>query len=651
MCGIAGIYSLKGNIRPEAIKKMTALLGHRGPDDNGFLGANSVKQEAYLLSGEKSCVVGPSIDNFDKSVNLFFGHRRLSIIDLSPGGHQPMCNENGQVWIVYNGEIFNYPDVRRELEPLGHRFKSQTDTEVILHAYEEWGTDCHKHFNGMWAFAIFDLRANRIFCSRDRFGIKPFYYTYDGRRFCFASEIKAFLETELAIEPNEQMIADYLFSGMLDHTEETFFKGVYQLRPGEYLLIESNQLKVRSYWDVECTEVRFPRGEDYADRFYELLKDSIRLRLRSDVPIGTCLSGGVDSSSIVCLANRLMFDGQPVDLKDSEKRQKTFSSCFKDNTYDERKYIELVIQQTGAEKNYVFPEAKRLHEDMAKLIWYQDEPFGSTSIFAQWEVMRLARQRGVTVLLDGQGGDELFGGYPPSYGYLFYEKLRHWRLGRLWKELEGFRKHHTANMLAVTVSRWIGAQVSRWMEKKIDWAEEPFQRKYLRYIPRPSKFENDLDNYLYHCLRSTTLPRLLHYEDRNSMAFSIEARLPFLDFRLVEYIFSLPTDQKIKDGITKIVLREAMKGTLPEPVRNRYDKMGFITPENIWFRTVLKENINEVIRSKSFAGRGYLIVGKVKKAFEDFCNGKADLTQAIWRWVNTELWFRMFIDKKKVYDG
>ncbi len=644
MCGITGISSLKGNINPEEIKKMTALLRHRGPDDEGFLAADSVERKVYLLTGKESNVRGPRIENFDKPVDLFLGHRRLSIIDLSAAGHQPMCNENGQIWVVYNGEIFNYLEVRKELESLTHRFKSQTDTEVILHAYEEWGTDCLKRFNGMWAFAIVDLEANRIFCSRDRLGVKPFYYTYDGRRFCFASEIKVFLKIEgLSIEPNEQMIADYLFSGLLDHTEETFFKDVYQLRAGEYLLIESNRLTVRPYWDIEPGEVRFRKEKDYADRFYELLQDSIRLRLRSDVPIGTCLSGGLDSSAIVCLANQLMFDGQTVDPKVIGERQKTFSSCFEDHAYDERKYIELVLGQTGAEKNYVFPQGENLSEELSKLIWHQEEPFGSTSIYAQWEVMGLAKKRGVKVLLDGQGGDELLGGYPPSFYYLFYEMLRNWRLGRLWRELNAFRKYHAAKAPA-GVSRWVVPRVSQWMGRGIDWAAETFQRKFLRYFPRPSKFENDLDNYLYHCLRSTTLPRLLHHEDRNSMAFSIEARLPFLDFRLVEYIFSLPADRKIKEGITKVVLRDAMKGNLPEPVRNRHDKMGFVTPEDVWFKTVLKEKIKGVVSSKSFGERGYFVVDKVKEAFEDYCKGKRSISSTIWRWVNLELWFRTFID-------
>jgi asparagine synthase (glutamine-hydrolysing) len=653
MCGIVGICSLDGSGNLEytkCVKQMADVLQHRGPDDEGFLAADSVRQEGYLLTGRESKVEGLRIEDFKRSVDLFFGHKRLSIIDLSPAGHQPMCNENGQIWIVYNGEIYNYLEVRRELESLTHRFKSQTDTEVILHAYEEWGTDCLTRFNGMWSFAIADLRAKRIFCSRDRMGVKPFYYTYDGKRFCFASEIKAILNVNgFSAQPNEQMIADYLFLGLLDHTDETLFKDIYQLKPGQYLLIERNGLIVRSYWDIEPGDLCLSRDDDYAERFYELLKDSIRLRLRSDVPVGTCLSGGLDSSSIVCLVNRLMLDDKGISPAIVGKRQKTFSSCFEDHIYDERKYIELVAKQTAVEKNYVFPKGENLEDDIERLVWHHDEPFGSTGIYAQWEVMKLAKECGVTVLLDGQGGDELLGGYLPSFYYLFREEFQRRKWRRLWRELKGFRRYHPTVFTDI-VSYGFIPRLRNAIGRKIDWAQEAFKKKFLRSIPRPSKFENDLDNYLYHCFRSTTLPRLLHYEDRNSMAFSLEARLPFLDFRLVEYIFSLPSDQKIREGITKVILRNAMKRHLPDEVRNRHDKMGFVTPDDVWFKTVLKDKVHGVLNSKSFSDRGYFVVQKVKETFEDCCEGKRSIGPTLWRWVNLELWFRTFIDRRPLED-
>jgi asparagine synthase (glutamine-hydrolysing) len=293
---------------------MTESLRHRGPDDEGFLGVNFESRKVYPLMGKESRAEGPSIDDFDQPVNLLIGHRRLSILDLSAAGHQPMGNEDGSLWIVHNGEIYNYIEIRKELERLGHSLQSKTDTEVILHAYEEWGTDCLNHFNGMWAFAIIDLKKNRIFCARDRGGEKPFYYFFDGKRFSFASELKALLQIDGWIaEPNEQIVADYLLLGLQDHTPETFFKNIYQLRPAEYLLLEADRIRVQSYWDIEDKAIHFTHESEYTERFKELLEDAIRIRLRSDVPIGTCLSGGLDSSSIVCLANQLAFNGQIVD--------------------------------------------------------------------------------------------------------------------------------------------------------------------------------------------------------------------------------------------------------------------------------------------------------------------------------------------------
>ena len=651
MCGITGIYCAnheRVNLRD--LESMTASLQHRGPDDKGFLLADTLTGE--VLQSREMALLKSFLES--KRPHLGIGHQRLSIIDLSDAGHQPMCNEDKSIWIVYNGEIYNYLEIRRELEPLGHHFKSQTDTEVIVHAYEEWGTECLKRFNGMWAFAILDVQKKTIFCSRDRAGVKPFYYLYDGKRFCFASEIKALLELDgFEIEPNEQIIADYLFSGLLDHTHETFFKNIYQLRPGEYLLFENDRLSIRSYWDIEAKEIHFSKNSDYAQKFYELFEDSIRLRLRTDVPIGSCLSGGLDSSSIVCLANRLMFDGQNIDPKLVGERQKTFSSCFEDPAYDERKYIEFVIRRTGAEKNYVFPNPEDLFADLTRLIWHQDEPFGSTSIYAQWKVMELAKERGVIVLLDGQGGDELLAGYPPSFYFLFSQSLKRAKIWHLIKEIHRFRKNHahltnqfTMKILAAILPTLIKPMAHKWLKRSSEWAEEGFKNKCFRRFPRLVKLDNDLNNHLYQIFRYTTLPGLLHYEDRNSMAFSIETRLPFLDYRLVEYLFSLPSEQKINEGVTKVILRDSMKGVLPGEITNRMDKMGFVTPEDIWFGTILRDKINQIISSKSFAERGYFNTARVKNAFNQHCEGRKNISSTIWRWVNLELWFRTFVDKK-----
>jgi len=658
MCGILGIwYKDRCPINLQLFQSALDKLRHRGPDDEGYLLVNIQANHVFPCGG-KDTDLGlnlPAVEgHFGKIFDLVLGFRRLSILDLSPAGHQPMGNEDGSIWIVHNGEIYNYVEIRKELERIGHRFITQTDTEVILHAYEEWGIECLRRFNGMWAFAIIDLKAKRLFCSRDRAGVKPFYYLDDGKKFCFASEIKALLLMDgFSIEPNDPILADYLFSGMVDHTAETFFKNIYQLRPGDYLLFEDNKLTIRSYWDIEAKEVRYPREDDYSERFYDLLQDSVRLRLRSDVPIGSCLSGGIDSSTIVCLANKLMFDGQHIDPRLVGERQKTFSSCFEDTAYDERNFIEKVIAKTGAEKNYVFPEPKTLFGELTRLIWHQDEPFSSMTVYAHWNVMRLAQERVVKVLLNGQGADELLAGYMPSFYFMMKGVLKEFDFSRFIKEMVGLVKYHgnelkqfIPGMLIAIAPMWAKPSVREFIKKDIGWSTEGLRKRYLRNTPETQKFTEDLNNYLYQVYRYAILPGLLHYEDRNSMAFSIETRLPFLDYRLVEYAFALPLDQKIKGGVTKVVLRNAMKNILPEEVRNRKDKMGFVTPEGIWFRTLLKGQIRDLISSKSFAERGYFNVNEVKKSFEEHCKGKINISPIIWRWVNLELWFRTFIDQE-----
>ena len=657
MCGISGIYCSDRNIQPARIKGMTDSLRHRGPDDEGYVFLNLEQGKWIAYAGKhtiSSLQLPPLEKQEDNTYNLALGHRRLSILDLSPAGHGPMSYKGGKLWITYNGEIYNYLELRNELKVRGYPFQTQTDTEVILAAYNEWGIDCLKRFNGMWAFALVDLEKKRVFCARDRAGVKPFYYTFDGKRFCFASEIKALLQVDgVKAEPNEQIIADYLFSGYLDHTSETFFKNIYQLRPGEYLLWDDQQIMVRSYWDLEDQGIRFGRDRDYADRFYELFQDSIRLRLRSDVPVGTCLSGGLDSSSIVCLGNRLMFDHQNIDPMLIGTKQKTFSSCYEDVTHDERKFIEMVIRQTGAEKNYIFPTAEEFFQELPKLIWHQDEPFGSARIYTQWAVMKLARHRQVTVLLDGQGGDELLAGYMPSFLFLLRGLLRKAHFASLWKEICGVQRHHglmfkqyLPSIFSALLPNPFRSFVQKLLKGDRTGIQPEFRKRYFRHFSTPVKFGNDLNDYLYQIFRQTILPSLLRYEDRSSMAFSLETRLPFLDYRLVEFVFSLPVEQKISQGVTKIILRNAMEGIIPEEIRRRMDKMGFATPEEVWFRTALKNKIEEMIHSESFAARGYFDIREVQKTFSEHCEGKGNFSPIIWRWINLELWFRIYIDNR-----
>ena len=615
MCAIAGIYNLDGKpVEEKLLQRMAEVMKHRGPDDEGH----------YL------------------NRNIGFAHRRLSIIDLSSVGHQPMSNEEKTIWIIHNGEVYNYLEIREDLSKKGYRFRSNTDTEVILYSYQEYGVKCLQRFNGMWAFAIWDERERKLFCARDRFGIKPFYYFFDGKKFVFASEIKGILEDKnIPKEPNEQIIYNYLAAGYLDHTEETFFSGIKQLPSAHYLIIKDNNLEIRKYWELNKNIGRdsYKKTEEYAGRFRELFIDSVRLRLRADVPVGTCLSGGLDSSSIICVANNLL--------------QQSFSAVYEEEKYDERKFIDEVVEKTNIQSHYTFPKGEDLLEDLDKLIWHQEEPFCSTSIYAQWQVFKVARENNVKVMLDGQGGDETLAGYHSYYLYYLADLLKSFRPISFLQTLISHCRNHSlsflpalAQAIGFTFPDSVKLKVKKITRKEtagLNWLNEDFTQRY-QYPSLPIKYKTHLENILYQALVYNGLPSLLHYEDRNSMAFSIEARVPFLDYRLVEFLFSLPISQKIHYGTTKVVLRNSMEGILPEKIRNRRDKIGFATPEENWFRTSLKKPIEEIIHSKSFQKRPYFNVEFIKKAFATHCKDKKNISQTIWRWVNLELWMRKFIE-------
>jgi asparagine synthase (glutamine-hydrolysing) len=644
MCGIFACLDLVQNrVEKETLERMSRSLEHRGPDDFGYA--------FFEIGGEERVVEsrGPIDQNELNRFNglLAFGHRRLSIIDLSEAGHQPMCNETGSVWIIYNGEIYNYKELAEELSKKGHIFKSKTDTEVILHAYEEWGTDCLNRFNGMWAFALWDRDRKRLFCARDRFGIKPLYYFFNGQEFKLASEIKTILQDQaITRSPNHKRVYDYLAYGYIDHTDETFFQNVYQLRGGHYLTLEMQgandfKLDIRSYWDLKPRECEIE--DDFKERFYELLEDSIRLHMRSDVPVGTCLSGGIDSSSIVCLAKHFL--GSNV--------HKTFSSCFDEKKYDEREFINKVVQVTDSDPHYVFPKPEDLFQEIDDLVWHQDEPFGSTSIYAQWSVFKLVKMNQVKVILDGQGADELLAGYHPYFGFYLSELARTFRFQEFIEEYRKIRSLYQYShswilghlMLCLSPLPW-----SRVIRKQVFLHKNKWLNVYdhsMREIEFQQKYKNIFFDRLYQSLMNLTLPGLLHYEDRNSMAHSVEARVPFLDYRLVEFIFSLPMNQIIRNGTTKVILRETMEGIIPETVRTRLDKMGFVTPEDVWFREVLRDQVLDILNSKSFAERGYFNVNEAKKKFDRHCKGEINLSSTVWRWVNLELWFRTFIDRNR----
>jgi len=610
MCGVFGVF---GSIDTELVKAMSGVLKHRGPDDSGFF--------------------------FDDAVAL--GNTRLSIIDVK-GGHQPIHNEDSTIWITFNGEIYNFQELRPKLEKSGHKFYTDSDTEVIVHAYEEWGENCVREFNGMWAFAIWDSNKKHLILSRDRLGIKPLYYFFDGKRFVFASEIKAILlDKSIPKKPNDKVIYDYLVYGHHDHTEQTFFSQINRLLPAHNLLVNANGVQIKKYWDIEYlnkeTENSDANDSIYARKFLDLFEDSIRLQLISEVPLGTCLSGGLDSSSIVCMINKLLL--QNTDLVEViGERQKTFTACFKEKEIDEREYVEEIISNTKAEKNFLYPNSKQLWKDIRNIVYYQDEPFMSSSVYAQWCVMRAASQK-VKVILDGQGGDELLAGYEPYYLFLIQELWKKKKIGGFIKELLlGF------DIISPYVKRYLFSLFNKRLNETKELLDKSFISEFSPKAEIDQKY-GDLPELLRIEMTQTSLPPLLRYEDKNSMAFSVESRVPFLDHRLVEYVFSIPITQRLKNGWTKYILRNAMKDALPEKIRKRRRKIGFRTPEVAWLREIGKE-IGEIFASREFGERKYFNQKEIVERFNEFQDGRLDrYANTFWRILNLEMWFRVFIDE------
>lgn len=658
MCGILGLWQRDGGgIEPTVLQRATERLRHRGPDDEGYLLAATARGWVQPYGGPDTALALrlPILPPTPlESVDLALGFRRLSILDLSPAGHQPMASPDGRHWLVLNGEIYNYRELRRELAAQGVEFRSGTDTEVVLAAYRLWGTACVARFNGMWAFAVWDAAQRLLFCARDRFGIKPFYYWLAGPLFAFASELKGLLALPGAPrKPNDPLIYDFLTAGLLDHTEETCFAGLRALPPAHSLLVRVDGVEQRPYWSLDL-ERRAEPG-DQAGQFVALFEDAVRLHLRSDVAVGTCLSGGLDSSAIVSVANRLLRREGVIDPALVGDRQKTFSACFADPRFDERQHIAHVLAATGAEANFVFPNPAQLLDDLPRLIWHQEEPFGSTSIFAQWCVMRRAAERGVRVLLDGQGADELLAGYHGYFDYYWGGLLEQGRLTRLRHELAAYRALYgppwprllgrvlrpflPSALLPLIRRLWRGGGLG---------LHPDFTHLYRhrRWDDRPAGSADRLHGALSRALTHTSLPALLRYEDRNSMAFSIEARVPFLDYRLVEFLFGLPAEAKISAGYTKAVMRRALQGVLPEPIRTRTDKMGFVTPESVWIAGPLRDWLRDIAASASFRARPYFNARQVQTALDDHAAGRRDLGFLPWRWACVELWLRQWIDEE-----
>jgi asparagine synthase (glutamine-hydrolysing) len=615
MCGIAGIVGPRAN--PGVVEQMLALMKHRGPDDLGVY----------------------------TSETAVLGNRRLSVIDLSPAGHQPMSNEDGTIWMTYNGEVYNYLELREKLS--NHRFRSRTDTEAIIHAYEERGECCIQDLIGMFAFAIWDSSARRLFLARDRLGIKPLYYHTDKENFLFASEIKPLLVAGAPRKPNDSAIRDYLKFGYYDHGDDTFFEGIKQVPPGHYLTLKDGRVDIMCYWDLasRVSSLESLSDEEYCSRFMDLLKDSVRLRLRSDVPIGVQLSSGLDSTCLVYLVNQLM--GGAGELE-------TFTKRHDEEKYDEGLEVQKHVEALNCFFHFTWLAPEEVWPLARKVLWLQEQPYGGLPTLEDWKLMESALQKRVTVLLQGQGADELFAGYTYFYGAYYLDLLSELRLGEFFAEVRAIKKLRALSLIETL--KFLRTSFDACLRPSSQDATKNVNPGFLSHGLRTrhnnpeftKPFRSRLSNMLYRDLRYTKLPRVLRFMDRLSMDCSRELRVPYLDHRLVEFAFSIPGNQKIRRGINKFILRNSFTGLIPEELRMR-EKLAVSSPQTDWLRTYLKDKVREIIYSDSFAKRGYFDAKNVRQEFEKFVRyGHCENSFPFWQCVNLELWFRMFIDPPSI---
>lgn len=597
MCGIAGIIGANPSLG--AVEKMTHALEHRGPDGFGF-----VQGKGYA-----------------------FGHRRLAIIDLSDAGHQPMQYLERYV-ITFNGEIYNYLELRAELLGKGYRFSTDTDTEVIMAAYDCWGVDCLERFNGMWAFVLYDGARDLFFIARDRFGKKPLYYTWHDGNLCFSSEIKSFLELEgLALTPDQGEVERYLAHGCVEHGRKTLFDGVFRFEHASYVEMTAEALlspfQETRYWHLvpNTSRERFDpvRARRYAERYYELLTDAVRLRLRADVPVGSALSGGLDSSSIVYLVNSLLGDSQAGEL------QKTFSSVYKgqDVSYcDESVYIDRIAAFLNVKSHQIEPKAEDVPAAHERMIWAMDTPPDSTCM-SGWHTFKCVAEHGVKVTIDGQGADEQLGGYF-KYISLYLASLPFLSmLGEAGKfrDVPGSLGYVVRGMVLNILVMLLGEKRASGLVSRV--------RGVPTYVDLNSELAKDTQG---------SLLTLIHYSDRVSMAHSVESRMPFMDYRLVEFLAQVPACYKLHNGWTKYLARLAFDGKLPTEVCWRKDKMGWPIPEAVWFSGTLK-------------GWYSSLVGAVQKQCPGLLDGSVDFNAknvpVSVRRLNLASWLSQFVLRRK----
>lgn len=620
MCGIFGALGVNRHFdRPdwEKFVALTDLVSYRGPDASGYL---AVDTQAKTLHQP---------DKFD----IFLGHRRLSIIDLSASGNQPLSDGSG-LWIVFNGEIFNYLELKKDLQEKGYEFKTKTDTEVILKIYREYGPDGFAHLNGMWAFALLDLPGHVLCLSRDRFSIKPLFYTRTPDGIFFASEIKQLLPLLPQTEINRDTMFSYLAQGCLDHNDQTFYQNVYKVKPKHSLIIRlgGGEIAESKYWDFHLAPT--PKGVEAVERFRELFVDSVKIRLRSDVKIGALLSGGLDSSAIVMIAHELTrgnFDTYSI-ISDSEK-------------YSEEKFVDILSGRKGIRNSKLpYRQAEAL-DSLPQVVFHQEEPFGGFSIVAQYKILeKIRKETDIIVVLSGQGGDEILMGYLKYFFFNLKELLRRGDFPAAARQVFFALMHRTV------LSQFRMSEAKRYIPRGVPFWNRMNPAPYLRLkgdLEPIWEFSGitqrqilDIDKY--------SVPALTHYEDRNSMAHSLETRLPFLDHRLVNYTLSLPVEMKINHGWTKYVLRKSIS-ELPELIKWRRDKQGFVTPEENWIRNDFRGAIRESFRKSLLEELGIIDARSFLAFYDEFLGGKRTILYSdISRVFLAELWARKFLKQKYI---
>lgn len=603
MCGICGIIIKKKQaFRPvDKIVQMNNAIKHRGPDGEGYLMVSENK--CLPLSGKTPIQNTNKLPTYfpsenvlahaeNTNIDLFLAHRRLSIIDLSMGGHQPLCDAAQQCWITYNGELYNYPELKIELLQRGYLFHSESDTEVILAAYLEWGFNCVKKFNGMWAFCIYDRRKKLCFMSRDRLGVKPLYYIANDNCFAFASEQKAFVKAGfIQASASKKAVSDYLLQELIENDTENFFEGISELWPGHNMIydLQSHTFQTREYYRIN--KELLPDNNAFSDaelidKIESLLENAIRLRLRSDVEVGTCLSGGIDSSVIA----GLMAAG-------ATNKIHCFTAIFKNNAISEEHFANVVTAKIPSVHKKIEPSLDGFLQEVDTLIYSQDAPIWNTSTYAQYKVMALAKESGIKVVLDGQGADELFGGYHHHFLAKWNHLFSHGKWIEGIKDISSAHKTIPHPFLFFTKEK-----IKQKHSFKNNLQSQLLNQDFVEAgTPKHKPDLRDVNHALLDDIYATRLKTFLKCEDRCGMWHSVESRTPFSDdVDLINFMFSFKGERKIQHGISKHLLREAGKKYLPKEIYSRYDKVGFETPMQSWVKSIRQQIIDE-IRSANFA--------------------------------------------------